>query len=56
MHALSYSHTAEDIDYALSAYREVLAILKKAVSEANPGRYLKGEPVQPVFRTVTGRR
>ena len=56
MHALSYSHTAEDIDYALSAYREVLPILKKAVSEGHPGRYLRGEPVQPVFRTVTGKR
>ena len=56
MHALSYSHAVEDIDYALSAYREVLPILKKAVSEGDPGRYLKGEPVQPVFRTVTGKR
>jgi glutamate-1-semialdehyde 2,1-aminomutase len=56
MHALSFSHTEADIDYTLEAYREVLPILKKAVAEGSPGRYLKGEPVQPVFRTVTGRR
>ena len=56
MHALSFSHTDADIDYTLAAYREVLPILKGAVTEGNPGRYLRGEPVQPVFRTVTGKR
>jgi glutamate-1-semialdehyde aminotransferase len=56
MHALSFSHTLQDIDYTLSAYREALPIVKKAVSEGNPGQYLRGEPVQPVFRTVTGKR
>lgn len=56
MHALSFSHTTADIDYTLSAYREVLPILKKAVAEGNPRRHLRGEPVQPVFRTVTGKR
>jgi glutamate-1-semialdehyde 2,1-aminomutase len=56
MHALSFSHTNADIDYALSAYREVLPILKKAVGEGNVAHLLKGEPVQPVFRTITGKR
>jgi glutamate-1-semialdehyde 2,1-aminomutase len=56
MHALSYSHADADIDYALAAYAEVLPLLKKAVAEGNPARHLRGEPVQPVFRTVTGRR
>jgi glutamate-1-semialdehyde 2,1-aminomutase len=56
MHALSFSHTDQDIDYTLEAYREVLPILKRAVSEGNPAQYLRGEPVQPVFRTVTGKR
>jgi glutamate-1-semialdehyde aminotransferase len=56
MHALSYSHTDADIDYTLLAYREILPILKKAIAEGSPRRYLKGEPVQPVFRTVTGKR
>ncbi len=56
MHAISHSHNVQDIDYTLAAYREVLAILKRAVAERNPAKYLKGEPVQPVFRTVTGKR
>ena len=56
MHALSFSHSEADIDYALAAYAEVLPLLKRAVSEGNPAAYLKGEPVQPVFRTVTGKR
>ena len=56
MHVLSYSHTSEDIDCTLSAYREVLPILKKAITEGSPAKYLKGEPVQPTFRTVTGKR
>ncbi len=56
MHALSFSHTAADIDYTLSVYREVLLILKRAVIEGGAGRYLRGEPVQPVFRTVTAKR
>jgi glutamate-1-semialdehyde aminotransferase len=56
MHALSYSHMESDIDYTLSAYGEVLPLLKRAIAEGNIRRYLHGEPVQPVFRTVTGKR
>jgi glutamate-1-semialdehyde 2,1-aminomutase len=53
-HALSYSHQMEDIDYLLEAYAEVLPILRNAVAEGMVRRLLKGEPVKPVFRTVTG--
>jgi glutamate-1-semialdehyde 2,1-aminomutase/spore coat polysaccharide biosynthesis protein SpsF len=56
MHALSYSHTESDIDYTLCAYSEVLPLLKRAIAEGNLRRYLRGEPVQPVFRTVTGKQ
>jgi glutamate-1-semialdehyde aminotransferase len=52
-HNMSYSHTDEDIEYTLKAYREVLAILKKAVDEKNVKGYLKGEPVTQVFRKVS---
>src|SRR5258706_11023789 len=51
MHALSYSHTDADIDYALDVYREVLQILKKTIAEGNLRQYLRGEPVQPVYHT-----
>ena len=51
-HNMSYSHTDEDIEYTLKAYEDVLPILKKAVDEGNVKGYLKGDPVEPVFRKV----
>ena len=52
-HNMSYSHSVKDIEYTLKAYREVLPLLKKAVDENNVKGYLKGEPVEPVFRKVS---
>ena len=52
-HNMSFSHSDQDVDYALKAYRDVLPILKKAVDEKNLRSYLKGEPVEPVFRKVS---
>ncbi|MCS7212152.1 MAG: aminotransferase class III-fold pyridoxal phosphate-dependent enzyme [Chloroherpetonaceae bacterium] len=52
-HNMSFSHTDEDIAYTLAAYREVLPILKKAMDEKNVRAYLKGEPVEPVFRKTS---
>ena len=52
-HNMCLSHTDEDIEYTLKAYKEVLPILKKAVDEKNVKSYLKGEPVEPVFRKTT---
>lgn len=52
-HNISFSHTDEDIEYTLKAYKEVLPILKKAVEEKNVRGYLRGEPVEPVFRKVS---
>ena len=52
-HNMSYSHSDEDIEYTLKAYHEVLPLLKKAVDENNVKGYLKGEPVEPVFRKVS---
>ena len=52
-HNMSYSHSDEDIKYTLKVYREVLPLLKKAVDENNVRGYLKGEPVEPVFRKVS---
>lgn len=51
-HNMSFSHTDEDIEYTLKAYEDVLPILKKAVEEKNVKSYLRGEPVEPVFRRV----
>lgn len=51
-HNMSFSHTDEDISYTLRAYEDVLPILKKAVDGKNVKSYLRGEPVEPVFRKV----
>ena len=52
-HNMSFSHSDKDIEYTLNVYKEVLAILKKAVEENNIKGYLHGEPVGPVFRKTS---
>jgi glutamate-1-semialdehyde aminotransferase len=52
-HNMSYAHTDEDIAYTLDAYREVLPLLKQAVASGSIRGYLKGEPVEPVFRKTS---
>ena len=52
-HNMCFSHSDEDVDYTLSVYEDVLPILKKAVDENNVKGYLKGEPVEPVFRKTS---
>lgn len=52
-HALSYSHKAEDIEYTLNCYEDVLKLFKDAVSKKKNLRSLiEGVPVKPVFRKV----
>lgn len=46
-HALSYSHTAADVDMLLDAYREVLPALARAVSAGSLQAQLRGRPIQP---------
>ena len=53
-HNLSYSHTDADVDEALDAYREVLAVLKGAIELGDAARRLLGAPVEPVFRRTAG--
>jgi glutamate-1-semialdehyde aminotransferase len=52
-HNLSYSHTEADVDEALDAYREVLAVLKGAIELGDARRRLLGAPVEPVFRRTS---
>jgi glutamate-1-semialdehyde aminotransferase len=52
-HNICFSHSDSDVEYTLKAYRDVLPVLKKAVDEKNVRGYLKGEPVEPVFRKVS---
>lgn len=53
-HTICYSHTSSDVEYLIDSYKEVLPILRAAVQEKDVKKYLKGEPVKPVFRTTTG--
>ncbi len=50
VHNICYSHTESDIQKTLKAYQETLGIIKKAVSEGDLMKYIKGKIVQPVFR------
>jgi glutamate-1-semialdehyde 2,1-aminomutase len=52
-HNMSFSHTDADIDYTLQAYREVLGLLKVAVSGQAVAAGLRGSPVEAVFRKVS---
>jgi glutamate-1-semialdehyde 2,1-aminomutase len=52
-HNVSFSHSDDDVSYTLKAYEDVLPILKNAVDEKNIKKYLKGEPVEPVFRKTS---
>jgi glutamate-1-semialdehyde 2,1-aminomutase len=52
-HNMCFSHSDHDIGYALGVYNEVLQVLKRAVDENKVREYLKGEPVEPVFRKIS---
>ncbi|MEI7491112.1 MAG: aminotransferase class III-fold pyridoxal phosphate-dependent enzyme [Bacteroidota bacterium] len=54
MHNISYSHSIQDIEYTLSAYKEVLGLLKDAVRDNAVLRQIRGIPVQPTFRKTSG--
>jgi glutamate-1-semialdehyde 2,1-aminomutase/spore coat polysaccharide biosynthesis protein SpsF len=51
-HAVSYSHSVEDIDMTLAAYQEALLVLKEAVDTGDIESLLEGAPVKPVFRQL----
>jgi glutamate-1-semialdehyde aminotransferase len=53
-HNMSLSHSDEDVDRTLRAYREVLPILRDAVAGGRVRQSLLGEPVAPVFRRTSG--
>src|SRR6185437_8867123 len=51
-HNMSFSHSADDVDYTLKAYVEVLGLLKEAVAAGDLTSRLKGKPVEAVFRRI----
>ena len=52
-HNMSFSHSNEDIQYTLSAYREVMPIMKQAINSQQVKSYLKGKVLEAVFRKTT---
>ncbi|EHQ30552.1 aminotransferase class III-fold pyridoxal phosphate-dependent enzyme [Mucilaginibacter paludis] len=52
-HNMCFSHSDEDIAYTLSAYRDVMPIMKEAIESGNVKSYLKGEVLEAVFRKVS---
>ncbi len=52
-HNMCFSHTDEDIEYTLEAYQAVLPLLKEALEKKSVEKYLKGDPVEPVFRKTS---
>lgn len=52
-HNMSFSHTDDDINYTLEAYRAVLPLLKEAVESGNVAARLEGEAVKAVFRKTS---
>ncbi len=52
-HNMSYSHTDADIAHTLSAYREVLPLLKAAVESDSLRAVLRGDAVDAVFRKTS---
>lgn len=50
---LCHAHTAQDVDDTVRAFADSLAILAEAVAAGAVAAYLKGEPLQPVFRKTS---
>lgn len=51
-HNMCFSHTDEDIQYTLSAYADVLPLIKAAIESGDIRPYLRGEVLEAVFRKV----
>jgi glutamate-1-semialdehyde 2,1-aminomutase/spore coat polysaccharide biosynthesis protein SpsF len=51
-HNLCYSHSHEDIEFALRVYRTAMEITGGAIRRDKIKDLLEGEPVEPVFRRV----
>lgn len=52
-HNMCFSHSDEDIEYTLSAYRDAMPIMKEAIESGEVSKYLKGEVLEAVFRKVS---
>jgi len=51
-HNICYSLSEEDISKTLDVYDQALLKVKDALKSGEPGKYLAGPPVEPVFRKI----
>ncbi|MBF8271062.1 MAG: aminotransferase class III [Magnetococcales bacterium] len=49
-HNVSYSHSVGDVERLISVYGEVFPIIKDAVDNKQMARFLRCEPLQPLFK------
>lgn len=52
-HNMCFSHTDEDIAYTLSAYEDIMPLMKAAIDNNNTEELLIGKTVEAVFRKVS---
>jgi glutamate-1-semialdehyde aminotransferase len=52
-HNMCFSHTDEDIAYTLSAYRDIMPLMKQAIESGAIASYLRGATLEAVFRKVS---
>jgi glutamate-1-semialdehyde aminotransferase len=48
-HFVCYSHSPDDIEETLDAYREALMVVRTAVEAGDVTRYLEGQMIRPIF-------
>ncbi len=53
-HNLCFAHSDADVAHLLGAYAEALMVLRGALERATLASALLGDPVEPVFRKVSG--
>jgi glutamate-1-semialdehyde aminotransferase len=52
-HNMCFSHSDDDITYTISAYKDVMPIIKTAIESGDIASFLKGEILETVFRKVS---
>jgi glutamate-1-semialdehyde aminotransferase len=53
-HNVSLAHGDGDVSHTLASWRETLAILRRAVARGRVREELRGRPIDPAFRRVSG--
>ncbi len=54
-HSICFSHSEKDIDFTLNVYKDVLLSTDNYIKTKQIEKNIFGKPVQPVFRTITGK-